>query len=67
MLKIRPLSEQLALRAQEELNEKSNDVAYHINKLREWILQQPYLKARSGMLTKNLFKIPPQYVTIYKI
>lgn len=50
MLQIRPLSVDLSKKAQEELNENENpiEIEHHVNKLRKWILQQPYLKARTG-------------------
>lgn len=48
MLKIRTLSPQLAELAQKELNEKPDDILEHVKKLREWILKQPYLRARTG-------------------
>lgn len=48
VINIRPLSAALAERAQNELNEKPNEIEARINELREWILQQPHLKARTG-------------------
>lgn len=48
MLEIRPLPECLARRAQKELKEKPDEIERHVKELREWILQQPHLKARMG-------------------
>lgn len=48
VINIRPLSAALAERARIELNEKPNEIEARINELREWILQQPHLKARTG-------------------
>lgn len=48
MVNIRPLPTALAKKAQEELNEKPEEVETRINELREWILTQPHLKARTG-------------------
>lgn len=47
VVNIRPLSAALAERARVELNEKPNEIEARINELREWILQQPHLKART--------------------
>ncbi|XP_031627386.1 retinol-binding protein pinta-like isoform X2 [Contarinia nasturtii] len=47
MLKIRKLSMQLAKKAQDELNEKPSEMENHIKDLRNWILKQPYLIART--------------------
>lgn len=46
---IRQLSTQLAKRAQEELFEKNSEIDGHIKALRQWILNQPHLKARTGL------------------
>lgn len=48
MANIRPLCPALAERARVELNEKPNEIEARINELREWIVQQPHLKARTG-------------------
>lgn len=48
MVNIRPLCAALAERARLELNEKPNEIEVRINELRDWILQQPHLKARTG-------------------
>lgn len=49
MLKIRSLSTQLSKKAQEELFEKPFEIDHHVIELRTWILQQPHLKARTGL------------------
>lgn len=46
---IRQLSTQLAKRAQEELFEKHSEIQGHIEELRQWIINQPHLKARIGL------------------
>lgn len=48
VVNIRPLCAALAERARVELNEQPNEIEARINDLREWILQQPHLKARTG-------------------
>lgn len=48
MVNIRPLSAALTKRAREELNEKPEEIEARINELKEWILTQPHLKARTG-------------------
>lgn len=48
-LSIRQLSAQLAKKAQEELSEKTSEIDEHIKSLRQWILDQKYLKARTGL------------------
>ncbi|XP_055306928.1 alpha-tocopherol transfer protein-like isoform X2 [Sitodiplosis mosellana] len=44
---IRELSPQLARRAQEEIFEKKSEIDGHIKALRQWILKQSHLKART--------------------
>lgn len=46
---IRPLSVQLAKRAKDELYENPTEIEKHIKELRQWILEQPHLKARTGL------------------
>lgn len=48
-LSIRQLSAQLAKKAQEELSENPSEIDEHIKSLRQWILDQKYLKARTGL------------------
>lgn len=55
MVNIRKLSPALAERARVELNEKPNEIEDRINELREWIKQQPHLKARTGVYDNNIF------------
>lgn len=47
MSKIRPLSEKLSIKAQEELGEKPERIDEDINVLREWISKQPHITART--------------------
>lgn len=49
MLNIRNLSNQLSKKAQDELYEKPFEVDRHVKELRNWILQQPHLLARTGL------------------
>lgn len=46
---IRPLSKALAKKAQEELNEKPEEIDDRVKELRIWIQRQPHLKARAGV------------------
>lgn len=48
-LSIRQLSPQLAKKAQDELLEKASEIDEHIKSLRQWILDQKYLKAPTGL------------------
>lgn len=48
MLKVRRLPVELAKIAQMELNEDPTNIAGHVAELRNWILQQPHLIARTG-------------------
>lgn len=48
MLEIRPLSESLVRKAHKELHENPEEIENHVKELREWILRQPHLKARTG-------------------
>lgn len=48
MLEIRPLSPSLAKRAEKELGENPSQIENCVKELREWIFQQPHLKARTG-------------------
>lgn len=45
----RPLSKELQLQAEQELNEKPERVQEDIAHIREWISKQRHLKARTGM------------------
>lgn len=58
MPEIRPLSKALAKKAQEELNEKPEEIDEHIKELRNWIRRQPHLKARTGQLALFIYFHP---------
>ncbi|XP_036333629.1 alpha-tocopherol transfer protein-like [Rhagoletis pomonella] len=47
MVILRPLPDDLAKKASEELNEKCDDNDYYVNTLREWAEKQPFLRART--------------------
>lgn len=47
MSKIRPLSEELSKKAQQELGEVPERIDEDIKVLREWISKQPHIKART--------------------
>lgn len=53
MLSIRTLPVRLAKKAQSELNENPLEIEKHITDLRQWIQQQPHLKARIGLYCKR--------------
>lgn len=46
---IRPLSPQLAKKAQDELQEKTDEIEKELQELRSWINNQKHLKARTGL------------------
>lgn len=50
---IRPLSSSLAKRAQDELNEKPDEIVNRVKEFKSWILSQPHLKARTGQYHNN--------------
>lgn len=45
---IRELSPELAKIAKNELNENPKQIEADLRNLKEWILKQPHLKARTG-------------------
>lgn len=45
---IRELTPELAEIAKRELNEKPNQIKDDIQHLKDWIMKQPHLKARTG-------------------
>ncbi|XP_063695617.1 alpha-tocopherol transfer protein-like [Culicoides brevitarsis] len=47
MVNIRPISKELALKAEKELNEKPERIQEDIDALRAWIAKTPYLRART--------------------
>ncbi|XP_067633176.1 uncharacterized protein [Eurosta solidaginis] len=47
MVVLRPLPDDLAKKATDELNEKSEDNDFYVNALREWAEKQPHLCART--------------------
>lgn len=59
MPEIRALSKVLAKKAQEELNEKPEEIKDQVKALRNWIQRQPHLKARTGQLVLFIYLIPP--------
>lgn len=48
-MSIRPISKELQIKAEKELNEDPKRVADDIAYIKEWIKKQPYLKARTGL------------------
>lgn len=47
MVNIRPISEELALKAEKELFEKPEKIQEDVDALRAWVEKTPYLKART--------------------
>lgn len=47
MVNIRPISKELALKAEKELGEKPERIEEDVQALRTWIEKTPYLKART--------------------
>lgn len=58
---IRPLTKELQAKAIAELNENPTRIQEDIQYIKEWLLQQKYIKARTG---KNNFQI---FINIYII
>lgn len=57
MTTIRPLSKELAEKAQNELNEVPSRIPQDLEQIKTWLNKQPYINARLGEL--NMFMVYP--------
>jgi len=50
---IRPISNELALKAKKELNEVPERIQEDLDVIRAWLAKQPHIKSRTGNIKYN--------------